>query len=133
MSKYPKNMREKTVAIAEWLGWHHEDIAYGLRSVADAETLYDYWATRSDQLPEFCDIDADDIMVDVRQHRIAALEYDPLVIVMEGAKPAPKIDKAAEALRVAERLLDSVAFVAKEGDTKRPLRLIRSAMAATAA
>lgn len=130
MSTYPANMREKTEAIAEWLGYHHEDIAYGLRSVADAERLYDYWAARGDLLPEFCDNEADDITVDVRQHRIAALGYDPLVVVIEGSKPAPKVDKTAEALRVAEKLLDSVAFVAKDGDTKRPLRLIRSAMAA---
>lgn len=130
MSQYPQNMREKTAAIAEWLGWHHEDVAYGLRSVADAEKLYDYWAARSDLLPEFCDNDGHELGVDVRQHRIAALGYDPLVIVMKGAVPAPKIDKATEALHSAEKLLDSVAFVAKEGDTKRPLRLIRSALAA---
>ena len=82
MSAYPENMREKTAAIAEWLGWHHEDIAYGLRSVADAEKLYDYWQARGDLLPEFCDGEADDPAVDVRQHRIAALGYDPLIIVL---------------------------------------------------
>lgn len=131
MATYPQNMREKTEAIAEWLGYHHEDIAYGLRSVADAEKLYDYWAERGDLLPEFCDNDAEDLEVDVRQHRIAALGYDPLVVVMAGERAAPKINKAAEAMRAAEKLLDSVAFVAKEGDTKRPLRLIRSALAAT--
>jgi len=129
MSKYPQNFREKTAAIAEWLGWHHENIAYGLRSVADAEKLYDYWQARGDLLPEFSDEEADDAAVDVRQHRIIALGYDPLVIVMEGQKPAPKIDRKAEALKAAQQLLDSVAFVAKEGDTKRPLRLIRAALA----
>lgn len=131
MSTYPLNMREKTEAIAHWLGYHHEDIAYGLRSVADAEKLYDYWQARADVLPEFSDDNADDAAVDVRQHRIAALGYDPLVIVMNGATAAPKIDKAAEALRAAQKLLDSVAFVAKDGDTKRPLRLIRAALAAS--
>lgn len=130
MCKYPQNMREKTLAIAEWLGWHHEDIAYGPRSVADAEKLYDYWAARGDVLPEFSDNEDYDPAVDVRQHRIAARGYDPLVIVMQDAPPAPKVDKAAEALRVAEQLLDSVAYIARKGDTKRPLRLIRSALAA---
>ena len=129
MSTYPQNIREKTEAIAVWLGYHHEDIAYGLRSVADAERLYDYWQARGDLLPEFCDDDGDDPAVDVRQHRIAALGYDPLVVVMEGDKPAPTVNKAAQALEAAQKLLDSVAFVAKEGDTKRPLRLIRSALA----
>lgn len=128
---YPQNMREKTEAIAEWLGYHNEDIAYGLRSVADAERLYDYWVVRGDLLPEFCDSDSDDLEVDVRQHRIAALGYDPLVIVMDGAKPAPKVNKPVEALLAAQTVLGSVAFVAKEGDTKRPLRLIRSALAAS--
>jgi len=132
MSAYSENMREKVVAIAEWLGYHHEDIAYGLRSVADAEKLYDYWQARGDLLPEFCDCETDDPAVDVRQRRIAALGYDPLVIVKKGQNPAPKLNKASEALREAEKLLGSVAFVAKEGDTKRPLRLIRAALAATA-
>jgi hypothetical protein len=130
MSTYPQNMRDKTEAIANWLGDHHEDIAYGLRSVADAEKLYDYWQARSALLPEFCDEASDDPEVDVRQHRIAAIGYDPLVIVMAGSTPVPKVNKAAKALREAEKLLDSVAFVAKEGDTKRPLRLIRAALAA---
>ncbi|MEM8519518.1 hypothetical protein [Janthinobacterium sp. CAN_S7] len=130
MSKYPKNMREKAEAIALWLGYHNEDIAYGLRALADAEKLYDYWQAHSGVLPEFCDEDADDPTVNVRQHRIAAIGYDPLMIVMEGGTLTPKIDKTAEALRVAQKLLDSVAFVAKEGDTKRPLRLINSALAA---
>lgn len=131
MDQYPQNIREKTEAVASWLGYHHEDIAYGLRSMADAEKLYDYWQARPDVLPEFCDQDADDPAVDVRQHRIAALGYDPLLIIQAGMQPPQKINKVAEALRAAQTLLDSVAFVAKVGDTKRPLRLIRSALAAT--
>ena len=50
--------------------------------MADAEKLYDYWQARGDLLPEFCDGEADDPTIDVRQHRIAAVGYDPLVIVM---------------------------------------------------
>ena len=128
MSTYPQNIREKSQAVATWLGYHHENIAYGLRSMADAEKLYDYWQARPNVLPEFCDDDADDMAVDVRQHRIAALGYDPLVIVMAGALRRPKIDRATEALRAAQTLLDSVAYVAHEGDTKRPLRLIHAAL-----
>lgn len=38
-------------------------------------------------------------------------------------------DCAIVAMRAAERLLDSVAFVATEGDTEEPLRLLRAAIA----
>ena len=129
MSTYPPNQREKTEAIAHWLGYHHENIAYGLRSVADAEKLYDYWQQRGDLLPEYCDEECDDPNIDVRQHRIAAIGYDPMQSTEEGAVKFT-VDKAQVALVAAEKLLASVAFVAKEGDTKRPLRLIRAAMAA---
>lgn len=72
------NMREKTLAIADWLGWQDEDLSAGLRSVADAEKLYDYWRARSSTLPEMADEDADDSSIDVAGHRVAALGYDPL-------------------------------------------------------
>lgn len=121
-------IREKTAAIAEWLGCHHENIAYGLRSVADAEKLYDYWQSNSHLVPENCDDEPDDPSVNVRQHRINAIGYDPLEVPLNGAKQPPKVNKSHEALIAVKTLLDSVAYVAKEGDTKRPLRLINAAL-----
>jgi hypothetical protein len=75
------NTREKAVAIADWLGWQDEDMAAGLRSVADAEKLYDYWQARPDALPEMADEDAcddDGKDLNIAAHRVAALGYDPL-------------------------------------------------------
>lgn len=40
----------------------------------------------------------------------------------------PKRNVVLEALRESEKLLDSVAFVCEEGDTKKPLRLLRLAI-----
>jgi len=40
----------------------------------------------------------------------------------------PKKDVVLEALLESEKLLDSVAFVNQEGDTVKPLRLIRRAI-----
>lgn len=72
------NFREKAAAIADWLGYHNEDIAYGLRSVADAEKLYDYWQAHP-ELPEMCDEDGDD-GEPMKPHRIKAIGYDPMLI-----------------------------------------------------
>lgn len=47
------NVREKMEAIAAWLGHTDETISFGLRSIADAEKLYDYAGTRdSDEYPD---------------------------------------------------------------------------------
>ena len=73
---------ERLTAITKWLRSHHKDVASGIRSVTDAGKLYDYWQERRDVLPEFCDGDADGPSVDVRWHRITALGYNPLVIVL---------------------------------------------------
>lgn len=50
----------------------------------------------------------------------------PLMLL--GVLPKRKRDVVLEALKAAEKLLDSVAYVNKEGDTVKPLRLIRSAI-----
>lgn len=39
-----------------------------------------------------------------------------------------KPDVVLEALLAAEKLIDSVAYINKEGDTEKPLRLIRTAI-----
>lgn len=72
------NTREKMEAIAQWLGWQHENMSFGLRSVADAEKLYDYWQARTDTLPEFADDESDDEEIDVATYRVNALGYDPM-------------------------------------------------------
>lgn len=74
------NAREKAAAIADWLGWQDEDMAAGLRSVADAEKLYDYWQARADTLPEMADEETDDEGNELAPHRIAAVGYDPLAV-----------------------------------------------------
>lgn len=68
---------DKMRAIAEWLGWQEENLSYGLRSIADAEKLYDYWQANPD-LPEMADVLFDDDGDEVAPHRIKALGYDPL-------------------------------------------------------
>ena len=77
------NAREKAEAISQWLGWQHEDLSFGLRSLADAEKLYDYWKKQSGVgLPELADEESDyEDGPDVAAHRVLALGYDPLVRV----------------------------------------------------
>ena len=36
------NAREKLLAAADWLGWQHEDLSFGLKTGKDALKLYDY-------------------------------------------------------------------------------------------
>lgn len=35
------NTREKMLLVADWLGWQDEQMSFGLRSMRDAEELYD--------------------------------------------------------------------------------------------
>lgn len=75
------NVREKAEAIAKWLGWQHEDLSFGLRTLTDAEKLYDYWQNQADvDLPELADEESDyEDGPDVAAHRVLALGYDPMV------------------------------------------------------
>lgn len=69
----------KAKNITYWLDNQNETLSWNLRSVADAEKLYDYWTLNpSGDLPEFCDDDRDCEDVDLAAHRINALGYDPL-------------------------------------------------------
>jgi hypothetical protein len=72
------NTREKMELIADWLGYQHEDLSFGLRSVGDAEKLYDHWQAHADELPEYADMDVDDGGVDIAARRRVVLGYDPL-------------------------------------------------------
>lgn len=66
------NAREQLAAVADWLGWQHENLSFGLRSSMDALRLYDYAQAHPD-LPEMADEWKS-------RSRIAALGYDPLAV-----------------------------------------------------
>ena len=73
-----ENAREKLAAIANWLGWQHENLSYGLKTPEDAIKLYDYWDVRGDTLPEMADEFIDDDGRFMAIFRKDALGYDPL-------------------------------------------------------
>lgn len=106
------NSREQITAVANWLGWQEESLAMGLVNALDALRLYDY-AQENPDLPEL----ADEWLSD---DRIKALGYDPLSLP-EAASGRDVEDtgaaKAWSALVKARTLIDSVAYVAVEGDT----------------
>lgn len=110
------NAREMLGVVAEWLGWQHEDLSFGLRNAFDALRLYDHWIANEARLAEMADEWEP-------KDRIAALGYDPLDGASHEAKPCGAAE-ATEALKVSRKLLDSVAFVAKERDTRKPIKLI---------
>jgi len=75
------NTRKKMVHIADWLGWQHESMSFGLRSIADAEKLWQYWQDNADTLPEFADENEGDEVEDITNVRISVLGYDPMEAV----------------------------------------------------
>lgn len=113
------NAREQLADIAEWLNWQEESLAFGLVNSYDALRLYDY-AQANPDLPEMADEWEP-------EHRISALGYDPLDLpeAHKGryvtSTGAAQVHAALSAARV---LLDSVAFVTNEGDTKPVIDLI---------
>lgn len=115
------NARERLAAAADWLGWNHEALSFGLRNAFDALRLYDY-AQAHPELPEMAD-SWDEVDL------IAALGYSPFALddaespVTHEAETSGA-DKAAEAIRAARSLLDSVAYVANEGDTAPVLKML---------
>lgn len=106
------NAREQLAAVADWLGWQHENLSFGLRTSLDALRLYDH-AQAHEELAEM----ADDWEP---QDRIAALGYDPLALpeAVDGREVGDTGAKRAnDAMMLARKLLDSVAYVAEPGDT----------------
>lgn len=101
------NARETLANVTEWLGWQEETLSFGLRNAFDALRLYDY-AQAHNTLPEMAD-------EWTPKHRIAALGYDPMD---DGDHEATTTgaDAATAALQQARTLIDSVAYVAKDGD-----------------
>jgi hypothetical protein len=113
------NARQQIAAIAEWLGWQEESLSFGLRNSMDALRLYDY-AQAHPNLPEMAD--------EWRpQSLVAALGYNPFALAeaMHGREVAGTgATDAAKALQAARTLIDSVAYVAKEGDKDRVIAQI---------
>jgi hypothetical protein len=115
------NAREMLDVVENWLGYQHEGLSFGLRNAFDALRLYDYWQAHEDTLEEMADQwEPED--------RVAALGYDPFEEESHQHETTGAAE-AVEALQVARKLLDSVAFVAKEGDTKKPISKINAVLA----
>lgn len=115
------NARETLAHVADWLGWQDEDLSAKLRNAFDALRLYDY-AQANPDLEEMADVwDA--------KHRIAALGYDPFDFEYAEAETSGATE-AADALRNAYVLIDSVAHVKKPGDTLHVLPQIARVLSA---
>jgi hypothetical protein len=67
------NIAERMSDITAWLESQDENLSFGLRSIVDAEKLYDYFT--SDESP---DRYADGSDEKVRDARVGVLGYDPL-------------------------------------------------------
>lgn len=113
------NAREQLAAIADWLGWQEESLSFGLRNSMDALRLYDY-AQAHPNLPEMADEWTPSIL-------IAELGYNPFE--QAEATNGREVKEtgatgAAKAMKAARDLIDSVAYVAKEGDKDKVLAAI---------
>lgn len=106
------NAREQLAAVADWLGWQEESLSFGLRHSMDALRLYDF-AQAHPELPEMADEWEPKYLVE-------ALGYDPLETkeASNGREVGPTGAMASHlALMSARALIDSVAYIAKEGDS----------------
>lgn len=106
------NAREQLANVADWLGWQEESLSFGLVNSLDALRLYDY-AQAHPELGEMAD-------EWTTEERVAALGYDPLELpeAITGREVGQTGAAAAcEVLLKARVLIDSVAYVAEEGDT----------------
>ncbi|GAO73509.1 hypothetical protein [Comamonas sp. E6] len=111
------NAREQLIAIADWLGDEEESLSFGLRNAFDALRLYDYALARPELICGY-------VMEWPEADRIAALGYDPIATVeaIQGRDVNETgATQACAVLARARDLLDSVAFVATEGDTSQLL------------
>jgi hypothetical protein len=119
MTKELFNAREYLAVVAEWLSYQEETLSFGLVNAYDALRLYDY-AHANPHLGEMAD-------EWLPQDREAALGYDPLATI-EAIEGSCVVDSGAtqahQALVASRKLLDSVAFVATEGDTAEVIALI---------
>jgi len=75
------NAQQELAEIAYWLIRQNRILAIGLRTAEDAIALHKYWKAHSDILPPRCDDDVDGI--NLSQHRIQAIGYDPMESIYE--------------------------------------------------
>jgi hypothetical protein len=116
------NARERLEHAADWFSWQDEDLSAKLRTAFDALRLYDY-AQAHPELPEMADHwEESDV--------VAAIGYNPFELDVYTDAETSGADKAADALRNAYVLLDSVAYVKKPGDTLHVLPQIAAALSA---
>lgn len=117
------NARERLENVAQWLGWQDEQLSAGLKNSFDALRLYDYAQANPelDEMAEGWD----------PEHRIAALGYDPLADydTWFEADTTGAVE-AADTLRNAYALIDSVAHISKPGDKERVLSKIACVLSA---
>jgi hypothetical protein len=73
-----RSVSEKAHQIAAWLDGQHASLSFGLKTVADAEKLYDYWQGHLETVPQRADQESAIEGTDVGAHRIRAIGYDPL-------------------------------------------------------
>ena len=74
------NAREELEAAATWLGFHHEDLSFGLKSAEDGLKLYRYGAAHP-ELAEMCDAPEGDEADWTPKHFKAAIGYNPFTRV----------------------------------------------------
>lgn len=124
-SEWPlMNAREQLNAVAIWLGWQDEHLSFGLVNSLDALRLYEF-AQSNPNLPEMAD-------EWTSSQRVKALGYDPLEL--PEASKGREVSKtgaceAWDALHSARALVDSVAYVATEGDSAPVIAAIDAVIA----
>lgn len=117
------NARQRLSEAAEWLGWNDENLSSGLRTAFDALRLYDY-AQAHPELPEMAD-DWDPELIS------QVLGYDPLAAnAQQHEAPTSGVDVVVRAMQEARMLIDSVAWVQREGDKEPVLSLLDAALGA---
>jgi len=117
------NARERLEAVFNWLGWQDEQLSAGLKNSFDALRLFDY-AQANPDLSEMADEWNE-------KHLIAAVGYNPLADYETWHEAETTgASEAANALRNAYTLIDSVAHVAKPGDKERVLPEIARVLSA---
>ena len=110
------NARQRLADVADWLGLQDEDLSSRLRNAFDALRLHDY-AQAHPKLPEMADEWAE-------KDFVAAIGYNPADLADYSESEVSGAAAAAAALEKARALLDSVAFVSVEGDTRAPIAAI---------
>lgn len=111
------NAREMLKNVADFLGDEEEDLSFGLRSAFDALRLYDYAQSHPELTNAF-------VTEWKSSDRIKALGYDPMAEPISHESHLTGCIAVTKALTSSRKILNSAAFVLKEGDTRKPIELI---------